>query len=59
MANHDSSYVPNYETENPFEGKGRASQKNDIFDVGIGFIASFGFFATMFIIAVIVEVATR
>lgn len=50
---------PNYVTENPFEGRGRASQRNDIFDVGAGIIWSFGFFAVMFIIAAVVEVAFR
>lgn len=50
---------PNYVTENPFEGRGRASQRNDIFDAAAGFIWSFGFFAVMFIIAAVVEVANR
>jgi hypothetical protein len=50
---------PNYVSENPFEGRGRASQRNDIFDAAAGFIWSFGFFTVMFVIAVIVEVATR
>lgn len=50
---------PNYVTENPFEGRGRASQRNDIFDAATGFIWSFGFFAIVFIIAAVVEVAYR
>lgn len=53
------NHNPNYVTENPFEGRGRASQRNDAIDAGVGFVVSFGFFATMFIIAMIVEVATR
>lgn len=56
MAGHSD---PNYVTENPFEGRGRAMQGNDFPDAAIGFTLSFGFFATMFIIAVIVEVAMR
>ncbi|WP_332647367.1 YqzM family protein [Lysinibacillus sp. 54212] len=56
MAGHQD---PNYVAENPFEGRGRASQRNDAIDAGVGFAVSFGFFATMFIIAMIVEVATR
>lgn len=55
MAHNDANYV----TENPFEGRGRASQRNDAIDAGVGFGVSFVFFAAMFIIAVIVEVATR
>jgi hypothetical protein len=50
---------PNYVSENPFEGRGRASQRNDIFDAAAGFIWSFGFFTVMFVIAAIVEVASR
>lgn len=49
----------NYVSENPFEGRGRASQRNDIFDAAAGFTWSLGFFAIMFIIAAVVEVATR
>lgn len=50
---------PNYVTENPFEGRGRASQRNDIWDAANGFIWSFGFFTVMFAIAVVVDVVTR
>ncbi|WP_074432974.1 YqzM family protein [Bacillus ndiopicus] len=56
MAGHND---PNYVTENPFEGRGRASQRNDAIDAGIGFAVPFGVFTIMFIIAMIVEVATR
>lgn len=56
MAGHND---PNYVTENPFEGRGRASQRNDAIDAGIGFVVPFGVFTIMFIIAMIVEVATR
>lgn len=50
---------PNYVSENPFEGRGRAWDANDFPDAAYGFIYSTGFFALMFIIAVIVEVSTR
>ena len=56
MAGHSD---PNYVSENPFEGRGRAMQGNDFPDTGIGFALSTGFFVTMFVIAVIVEVALR
>ena len=46
---------PNYVAENPFEGRGRASQRNDAIDAGVGFGVSFVFFAAMFIIAMIVS----
>lgn len=57
MAGHNQD--PNYVSENPFEGRGRAWDANDFPDTGYGFIFSTGFFALMFIIAVIVEAATR
>lgn len=56
MAGHSD---PNYVTENPFEGRGRAMQQNDFPDAGYGFAISIGFFSVMFVIAVIVEVAMR
>lgn len=39
---------------NPFE-KDVQSKRNDALDAGVGFIVSFGFFATLFIIATIVK----
>ncbi|WP_274307525.1 YqzM family protein [Solibacillus daqui] len=56
MAGHQD---PNYVTENPFEGRGRAMKGNDFPDTGYGFVVGGGFFITMFIIAVIVEAAVR
>ena len=56
MAGHQD---PNYVSENPFEGKGRAFNDNDFGMVGNGFIIGGGFFILMFIIAIVVEVATR
>lgn len=50
---------PNYVTENPFEGRGRAMQGNDFPDTAIGFTIATGFFVTMFLVAIIVEVALR
>ena len=50
---------PNYVTENPFEGRGRAMHVNDSLDAVIGFVVGGGFFITLFLIAMIVEVATR
>jgi hypothetical protein len=40
---------------NDFE-KNVQSKRNDAIDSGIGFIVSFGFFATMFIIATVIKV---
>ena len=40
---------------NQFE-KEVQSKRNDAIDSGIGFIASFGFFATLFIIATLIDV---
>jgi YqzM-like protein len=40
---------------NEFE-KDVQSQRNDAIDSGVGFVVSFGFFATMFIIATIIKV---
>lgn len=40
---------------NPFE-KDVQSKRNDAIDAGVGFIVSFGFFATLFIIATVVQV---
>lgn len=34
-------------------------KRNDAIDSGVGFIVSFGFFATMFIIATVVQVIGR
>ncbi len=56
MAGHQD---PNYVSENPFEGQGRALKGNDFGIVGNGFIIGGGFFIVMFIIAIVVEVATR
>lgn len=56
MAGHQD---PNYVSENPFEGRGRAMQDNDFGATGAGFTVSIAFFTVMFFIAVIVEVATR
>lgn len=39
---------------NEFE-KNLQSKRNDAIDSGVGFIVSFGFFATMFIIATVVK----
>ncbi|ANB56808.1 yqzM-like family protein [Anoxybacillus sp. B7M1] len=39
---------------NEFE-KNVQSKRNDAVDSGVGFIVSFGFFATMFIIATLVK----
>jgi hypothetical protein len=39
---------------NPFE-KDVQSKRNDALDAGVGFIVSFGFFATLFIIATVVQ----
>ncbi|MGN1386764.1 MAG: YqzM family protein [Bacillus sp. (in: firmicutes)] len=41
---------------NPFE-KDVQSKTNDVSDSAIGFIVSFGFFATMFIIATVIQIA--
>ncbi|MEE6449765.1 MULTISPECIES: YqzM family protein [Bacillaceae] len=43
---------------NTFE-KNVQSKRNDSTDSGVGFAVSFGFFATLFIIATIVEYVTR
>ncbi|KAB2338619.1 YqzM family protein [Cytobacillus depressus] len=40
---------------NEFE-KNVQSKRNDAIDSGVGFIVSFGFFATLFIIATVVKV---
>lgn len=50
---------PNYVSENPFEGRGRAMQGNDFPDTGYGFAIGTGFFIVIFLIAMVVEVATR
>ncbi|WP_069203038.1 YqzM family protein [Bacillus testis] len=39
---------------NTFE-KDVQSKRNDLIDSGVGFIVSFGFFATMFIIATVIQ----
>ena len=41
---------------NEFE-KNIQSKRNDATDSAVGFIVSFGFFATMFIIATVIKVA--
>ena len=56
MAGHQD---PNYVTENPFEGRGRALDDNDFGVTGAGFTVSIAFFVVMFLVAVVVEVATR
>lgn len=56
MAGHQD---PNYVTENPFEGRGRAMKGNDFPDAGYGFAIGGGFFITLFIIAVVIEAAVR
>ena len=56
MAGHQD---PNYVTENPFEGRGRAMKGNDFPDAGYGFLFGGGFFITMFIIAIVIEAAVR
>lgn len=40
---------------NEFE-KNVQSKRNDALDSGVGFIVSFGFFATLFIIATVIKV---
>jgi hypothetical protein len=40
---------------NEFE-KDVQSKRNDAIDSGVGFVVSFGFFATMFIIATVIKV---
>ncbi|MBY0096308.1 YqzM family protein [Mesobacillus maritimus] len=35
------------------------NKRHDIIDAGVGFVVSFGFFATMFIIATVVQVIGR
>lgn len=40
---------------NEFE-KNVQSKRNDAIDSGVGFVVSFGFFATMFIIATVISV---
>ena len=42
-------------TVNQFE-ENVQSNRNDAVDSGVGFIVSFGFFATMFIIATVVQI---
>lgn len=39
---------------NEFE-KNLQSKRNDAIDSGVGFVVSFGFFATMFIIATVIK----
>lgn len=43
---------------NQFE-KNIQNKRNDIIDSGMGFVVSFGFFATMFIIATVIQVIGR
>ncbi|MBS7344496.1 MAG: YqzM family protein [Caryophanon sp.] len=43
------------ETHNPFERDNINCDRNDAIDAGMGFVVSFGFFATMFIIATIIQ----
>ncbi|MFT4412702.1 YqzM family protein [Fredinandcohnia humi] len=40
---------------NEFE-KNIKHTRNDVVDAGVGFIASFGFFATIFLIATIIKI---
>ncbi|MFP7297566.1 YqzM family protein [Neobacillus niacini] len=40
---------------NEFE-KNVQTKRNDAIDSGVGFVVSFGFFATMFIIATVIKV---
>jgi hypothetical protein len=40
---------------NEFEKNGK-DKRNDAIDSGIGFIVSFGFFATMFIVATVIKI---
>ncbi|MEW9049560.1 MAG: YqzM family protein [Neobacillus sp.] len=40
---------------NEFE-KNVQSKRNDAIDSGVGFVVSFGFFATMFLIATVISV---
>lgn len=40
---------------NEFE-KNVQSKRNDAIDSGVGFMVSFGFFATMFIIATVIKI---
>nr|WP_263325664.1 YqzM family protein [Neobacillus sp. Marseille-Q6967] len=40
---------------NEFE-KNVQSKRNDAIDSGVGFIVSFGFFATLFIVATVIKV---
>ncbi|MEK4426331.1 YqzM family protein [Solibacillus sp. FSL K6-1523] len=56
MAGHQD---PNYVSENPFEGRGRAMRGNDFPDAGYGFAIGTGFFVVIFIIAMVVEFFTR
>lgn len=44
---------------NPFEGKNIQCRRNDAIDSGVGFGVSFGMFALMFLIVIVVEVASR
>jgi hypothetical protein len=43
---------------NQFE-KNIQNKRNDVIDSGMGFVVSFGFFATMFIIATVIQVIGR
>jgi hypothetical protein len=43
---------------NQFE-KNINNKRHDIVDAGVGFVVSFGFFATLFIIATVVQVLGR
>ncbi|MEB2279203.1 YqzM family protein [Lysinibacillus xylanilyticus] len=44
---------------NPFEGKNIQCRRNDAIDSGVGFGVSFGMFTLMFLIAIVVEVASK
>ncbi|MFJ3386582.1 MULTISPECIES: YqzM family protein [unclassified Lysinibacillus] len=44
---------------NPFEGKNIQCRRNDATDSGVGFGVSFGMFALIFLIAIVVEVASK
>ncbi|RUL57068.1 MULTISPECIES: YqzM family protein [Lysinibacillus] len=54
MASHNNENVV---THNPFEGENGATMRNQAIDAGVGFGVSFAFFALMFIIATIIDVA--
>ncbi|MEE1130859.1 MAG: YqzM family protein [Caryophanon sp.] len=48
-------HEPLPETHNPFERENINCNRNDAIDAGMGFVVSFGFFSTMFIIATVIQ----